>query len=842
MRPPGLVIVTTDRPDRSILPLGSAVAGAGSPARHEVDELDRESTAARAGLARSARILARGYAMDHARREHDGFGGRSSATTDASTDGPYGARNLGAATDRVIQRALDDAARGAVDSGAAGFGAASPAAGAPPTPTGAGAPLQPAVRAKMEGAFGDDFADVRIHEGEQAGALGAEAYTQGKDVHFAPGRYDPASPAGQELIGHELSHVVQQREGRVATPQGKGAPINADAALEAEADRHGADAAAGRPVDGAATTTRGAAAAPIQRQAAPIQRRPIRLGTVGGGALVDTAHLGLTADQIEANLHDPTLPAAARGPLERAQRRLALHTQTGGERTTALQTFTAGCDGFLATYPNVAPGGGVAARVGQLGQVLARPDMDDCHVEDCSATVFGYGDIAGHLAAIDARLGSGAVAAADATRAKDMIADLLIFSSLVLYEDHNRKFFGDYSKFFSRYSLEVLSPATVASALRAIRGTLAGPAGGQDIHAAPRFASLGLDDGDVAQGGANAGDNVTQRMLKLSLLNTSDQIQQALQNDALFQSIAGSDKLARIMLTSTGADEQHFLNTCPISARNTEMGSHAMSIAPLLQAGRNLCTHLQQAVTVAPPAMQAHLTHWQTVGQLVQHRVTDATQVFDAIDLRVRTMLAGNNFDEAALKDVRQQWSRAMQKLGGVVNWRQPDEIPHLSKKVIKDHWGASAVPALLAGLTVLPLKRNTRTLDRVSAPDAEAYAEQTDEAIPVGARNGAGDADTSAGRLDHHVDDADGGATRTDALDRMQTFWVNLFRIGGTSISQPHLGGAHALFMKAIQRGGVKMIAINDPKWRAFQYFTLSEMEDYLRTTRVDVPTSLLT
>ncbi len=65
----------------------------------------------------------------------------------------------------------------------------------------------------------------------------------GQDLHFAPGKYSPASSHGQELIGHELAHVVQQRAGRVAVPQGKGAPINADPALEAEADQLGKKAA-----------------------------------------------------------------------------------------------------------------------------------------------------------------------------------------------------------------------------------------------------------------------------------------------------------------------------------------------------------------------------------------------------------------------------------------------------------------------------------------------------------------------------------------------------------------------------------------------------------------------
>lgn len=137
---------------------------------------------------------------------------------------------------------------------------------------GSGAFMPAPVQAKMERAFGVDFSSVRVHEGPDAGERGAHAFTQGEHIHFAPGRYHPTSHEGQELLGHELAHVVQQRAGRVAVPQAKresgAAPINADPALEAEADLMGARAARG---ESATMASRGQAmhtssAQPIQRQ------------------------------------------------------------------------------------------------------------------------------------------------------------------------------------------------------------------------------------------------------------------------------------------------------------------------------------------------------------------------------------------------------------------------------------------------------------------------------------------------------------------------------------------------------------------------------------------------
>ena len=100
------------------------------------------------------------------------------------------------------------------------------------------------VQAKMEAAFNADFSDVNIHVGSQASDVGALAYAQGNDIHFAQGKFDPHSNSGQELLGHELAHVVQQREGRVQpTTVANGLPINDDPKLEQEADDLGRKAA-----------------------------------------------------------------------------------------------------------------------------------------------------------------------------------------------------------------------------------------------------------------------------------------------------------------------------------------------------------------------------------------------------------------------------------------------------------------------------------------------------------------------------------------------------------------------------------------------------------------------
>lgn len=83
---------------------------------------------------------------------------------------------------------------------------------------GVGRALPGPARRSMEGRFGVDFADVRIHDdaGAASAAAGmrASAFTVGSDIVFGAGRFDPASPHGAHLLAHELAHVVQQRHAR----------------------------------------------------------------------------------------------------------------------------------------------------------------------------------------------------------------------------------------------------------------------------------------------------------------------------------------------------------------------------------------------------------------------------------------------------------------------------------------------------------------------------------------------------------------------------------------------------------------------------------------------------
>jgi hypothetical protein len=97
--------------------------------------------------------------------------------------------------------------------------------------------LDPGVRSRMESAFNESFGDVRVHAGKRAGdaagELDARAFTRGRDIYFREGEYNPSTREGQELLAHELTHVVQQRGGSSA----RGASVGpAGDTFEHEAD------------------------------------------------------------------------------------------------------------------------------------------------------------------------------------------------------------------------------------------------------------------------------------------------------------------------------------------------------------------------------------------------------------------------------------------------------------------------------------------------------------------------------------------------------------------------------------------------------------------------------
>ena len=79
---------------------------------------------------------------------------------------------------------------------------------------GGGQPMDSDTRSEMESGFGTDFSGVRVHNDSNAAdmnnQLGSQAFTNGNDIYFNEGKYNPQSDSGKHLLAHELTHTVQQ--------------------------------------------------------------------------------------------------------------------------------------------------------------------------------------------------------------------------------------------------------------------------------------------------------------------------------------------------------------------------------------------------------------------------------------------------------------------------------------------------------------------------------------------------------------------------------------------------------------------------------------------------------
>ncbi len=173
---------------------------------------------------------------------------------------------------------LDDATAGRINSARSG-----------------GRPLDSAMQQQMGARLGYDFSHVNVHSDGESDELSqqlhARAFTTGQDVFFRQGAYDPGSSSGQELLAHELSHVVQQGAGRISgggrmavRPAGDAFELEADAAAHAAAGP--APEAAGPGAPGSVQRQGGpeeeeAQAKALQRQGGPeeeeAQAKPLQL-------------------------------------------------------------------------------------------------------------------------------------------------------------------------------------------------------------------------------------------------------------------------------------------------------------------------------------------------------------------------------------------------------------------------------------------------------------------------------------------------------------------------------------------------------------------------------------
>ena len=188
----------------------------------------------------------------------------------------------------------------------------------------AGTPLPDAVRTRMERAFGHDFGHVRVHTdggaAHAADALHAMAFAIGRDIYFGRGAWRPGTPAGDELLAHELTHVVQADEGRLPSSSGDGMDVSSPT------DRHEREAVdTARSV--AALLGSGGAELAASDLDAPLSTGGMGVGPMNAGAM------GAPAGEARS-LDAPTTGAAP------ASAAISAQAQAGGGEAVAHREAT----------------------------------------------------------------------------------------------------------------------------------------------------------------------------------------------------------------------------------------------------------------------------------------------------------------------------------------------------------------------------------------------------------------------------------------------------------------------------------------------------------------------
>lgn len=166
-----------------------------------------------------------------------------------------------------------------------------------------GRPLAEPVRTEMELRLGEGFESVRVHDGasaaRSASEIGARAYTSGDHVVLGQGGTD------KHTLAHELTHVIQQRQGPVTgTDTGSGLRVSDPSDHFERAAEANATAALARPLPAPAADRLAPGPGPVplggaqsagHAPPAPIQRAPsTRSGTAAGTAAPVASQAALT--------------------------------------------------------------------------------------------------------------------------------------------------------------------------------------------------------------------------------------------------------------------------------------------------------------------------------------------------------------------------------------------------------------------------------------------------------------------------------------------------------------------------------------------------------------------
>lgn len=230
------------------------------------------------------------------------------------------------------------------------------------------------LKTGLEQLSGMNMGHVRVHYNSSKPAqLNAHAFTQGSNIHVAPGQ--------EKHLPHEGWHVVQQAQGRVKpTKQLAGTQINDNAGLEQEADVMGARAA--QRVSKSAPTASKFSTPQRQTDAVPSQMKRVSdgasLGSINSAKYPES--VGHIKDAIGGGHADRVTVMRSGARRNRRQSLKGIPTKKGSDRDEyPMAMFSEGGGGASVRYIDPSDNRGAGSTIGHM--LSGEPDGTQVDVE-----------------------------------------------------------------------------------------------------------------------------------------------------------------------------------------------------------------------------------------------------------------------------------------------------------------------------------------------------------------------------------------------------------------------------------------------------------------------------
>ena len=525
-----------------------------------------------------------------------------------------------------------------------------------------------------------------------------------------------------------------------------------------------------------------------------------RMAIAHGGQNYDTSRMS-DSDLAELlrGLPGPSLFQAARQSQGNQANVLIERLQSSGPRDGYVRALTVlRAHRFTARYLSGVPAN-LQAPV-HLGNRIEQFVALGMPVEDYTSDVFARAEVAQKLTAISA-----AVAQNPLPGAAERVCDLLLFTSLVATEGGGA----------AARSMQVLTPAALGGALDPAK--LAGVPQQPPQHG-------------QGQQGAQPPDprrRILQDMLRVNASTLDGALGGAVTSSALFTAILDSNVIDVVLLANSQLEEQDYMSTCSIAARDQEVLARIGSLAGLIVLGRLVAKRFLQDL-----AAQANVLTGKTSNQgenLYVHAREQGSRTLielGEIEFAALTLVHGGQRDVDAYGGLVARWGKVMQRISSVLQvptrgaQSGRESVAVLSDKIIPGQWllsaFAMAVP-VLAQASVSP-DFVAHMTGRVRPPSAQAYSSALGQAGMT----------TTGGNM------ADlGQRSKNDWSTVIQRLWSETLYRGAMPFSIP----GHAVVMKAVRSKGAQRFLFGDPKGSTFDEFTLDDMATYLSKQAIEMP-----